>query len=147
MTEGRRPYEDLIQDVGAALGAEPVVAAAYMYGSAARGTATPISDVDVAVLPEETVPASERAELVRRLIDLLERRHPGRRFEIRLLDELPIAIRGRVVSEGVRVCDRNPARRVEAEVRARMEYHDFLPFERLGTREGLRGLRERLTGG
>lgn len=138
----KQATDRLIGAVQEALAEDPHVAAAYLYGSAARGAATPISDVDVAVLPEQGLTDNARGELVRKLITSLERRSPGRRFDVRLLDELPVAIRGRIVTEGVCVYDRNPARRVEAEVKARMEYHDFLPFERLGTREGLRALRE-----
>ena len=55
---------------------------------------------------------------------------------------LPVSVRGRAVTEGRRVLDPGPPQRVEAEVRARMEYHDFPVFEREGTREGLRGLRD-----
>ena len=126
------------------LAADPEVAAAYLYGSVVRGTVTPLSDVDIAVLPESTVSEADRGALVRRLITRFERLHLGVRFEVRCLDELPIAVRGRVLHEGVRIANRNPALRVEAEVRGRMEYHDFLPFERRFVREGLDGLRRKL---
>ncbi|MEE9230186.1 MAG: nucleotidyltransferase domain-containing protein [Acidobacteriota bacterium] len=45
--------DDMVRAVRAALETETAVTAAYVYGSAARGTSTPISDVDVAVLPSE----------------------------------------------------------------------------------------------
>ena len=48
----------------------------------------------------EKRPERERGELVRRLLVELGRAMPGATFEIRLLDELPIAIAGRVVTEG-----------------------------------------------
>ncbi|MFQ5889921.1 MAG: nucleotidyltransferase domain-containing protein [Gemmatimonadota bacterium] len=142
-TEPARGIDELSRAIADALSGHREVAAAYLYGSAARGGATPISDVDVAVLPEEHVPDGRRGELIRELITLLERGCSGLRVEVRLFDELPVAVRGRVVSEGSRVLDRNPARRVAEEVRARMEYHDFLPFERAGTWEALRALRQR----
>ena len=137
----------LLEPIAEALGTMPEVAAAYVYGSVARETATPLSDVDVAVLTDPAVEGTRRGDLTRKLTTLLERRCPGFRFEVRLFDELPVALRGRVVSEGIRVVDRNSDLRVRAEVRARMEYFDFLEFERAGAQMGLEGLREKLSGG
>ena len=137
----------LLEPIAEALETMPEVAAAYVFGSVARGTATRLSDVDVCVLTGPTVESAARGALNRRLITLLERRCPGFRFEVRFLDELPVALRGRVVSEGIRVVDRNSDLRVRAEVRARMDYFDFLVFERAGAQMGLEGLREKLSGG
>lgn len=145
---GAAPFRDIFTaPIAQALETVPEVIAAYVYGSVARGNATSLSDVDVAVLVSDGLPSEHRAELIRRLITLLERSVPGRRFEVRLFDELPVSIRGRVVSEGVRVVDRNREIRVRAEVRTRMEYFDFLVFERIGAKAGLKGLREVLGSG
>ena len=89
----------------------------------------------------------ERAALQRRLVLALGRRVPGRRVDVRLFDELPVAVRGRVVSEGVRVLEADAVRRVREEVRARMEYHDFMVFERAALAPGLRALRRKAGGG
>jgi len=138
---------NLIEPIAEALGTMPEVAAAYVYGSVARDTATPLSDVDVAVLTGPSVAGATRGDLARKLTTLLERRCPGFRFEVRFFDELPVALRGRVVGEGIRVVDRDSDMRVRAEVRARMEYFDFLEFERAGAQMGLEGLREKLRSG
>ncbi len=137
----------LVGSVAQALETVPEVMAAYVYGSVARGTATSLSDVDVAVLLGDCVASDRRGGLIRRLTTLLERNCPGRRFEVRLFDELPVAIRGRIVGEGVRVVDRNREIRLRAEVRTRMDYFDFLVFERIGAKAGLKGLREVLGSG
>ena len=137
----------LLEPIAEALETRPEVAAAYVYGSVARDTATPLSDVDVAVLTSPSVESAKRGDLNRKLTTLLERRCPGYRFEVRFFDELPVALRGRVVGEGLRVVDRNSNLRVHAEVRARMDYFDFLVFERAGAQMGLEGLREKLSGG
>jgi len=134
--------DQLLDRVEAALARATDLAAVYVFGSAARGSATPISDIDVAVLPVADLKSERRGGLLRALTTDLERALPGRRVQVSFLDELPIAVRGRVVTEGILVIDRDPPRRVAAEVKARMLYHDFLPFERQGTREGLRALRE-----
>ncbi len=140
-------HTDACSVVSSVLEGRPEVSAAYVYGSAAVGRATPLSDVDVAVLLDPAVREEDRGALLRELTVALERANPGSRFDVRIFDELPVSIRGRVVSEGRRLLDSDPVRRVEAEVRARMEYHDFQIFERQGAREGLRGLRESLRNG
>jgi len=126
------------------LSGEAAVAAAYLYGSVARGVATSQSDVDVAVVLERELDMRARGAALRRLNMLLRRAVQGAEFDVRCLGELPVAVAGRVVTEGTLIFERDPALRVAAEVRARMLYHDFLPFEQRGTAEGLAGLRERL---
>ena len=133
---------ELIRTISDVLDDRPELAAAYLYGSAAAGRATPLSDIDVAVVVAVDLLEERRAALLRELVTALGRAYPGAVFDVRFLDELPVGVRGRAVTEGRRVLDRDPRRRVEAEVRARMDYHDFLVFEREGTGEGLRGLRE-----
>ena len=132
---------DVLQD---ALDDEERVAAVYVYGSVARGEHTALSDVDVAIVAKTEMGSSERGDLLRRITLKLGRLVPGRTFDVRLLDELPTAVRGRVVSEGTLLAEKDPVARVRAEVATRLAYHDFQHFEREGTREGLAGLRRRL---
>jgi predicted nucleotidyltransferase len=138
---GLEELQDSIVDV---LSEESAVAAAYLYGSTRRESTTPQSDVDLALVLDNRLDAHERGTVLRRVTMLLSRACPGSTFDARCLDELPAAIAGRVVTEGLRVFERDPVRRVAAEVRARMLYHDFLPFERLGESEGFEGLRRQL---
>jgi predicted nucleotidyltransferase len=129
------------------LAREPLVAAAYLYGSLARDQATPVSDVDVAVLPRTGLPADQRDRLLRRLLVTLGRCLGGATLDVRFLDELPIAISGRALAEGRLLVDADPGTRVRSEVAIRMRYHDFLPFERSCVREGMAGLLRRLAHG
>lgn len=145
----RRPpnREELIQTVQQALARHPEVQVAYLYGSAARGTATPLSDVDVAVLPPADVGEQARGSLHRRLLASLGTALPGLAVDVRLFDDLPLAVRGRVLRDGRRIVDRDPVRRVRMEVRTLMEYHDFLHFERTGAAQWATAVRERSAGG
>ena len=59
--------DDLRATIADVLSADPTVAAAYVYGSVARGAVTPLGDVDVAVLPVAALPATERDTLIRQL--------------------------------------------------------------------------------
>jgi predicted nucleotidyltransferase len=138
-TEGA--LEELIRE---ALLDEKRIAAAYLYGSVARGEATALSDVDLALVVTDGMEEKERSHLVRDVLVELGRRLSGRKLEVRLLDELPTAVRGRAIADGRLVFERDPAARVRAEVEARMAFHDFQYFERYGTELGLKGLRRRL---
>jgi len=102
------------------------LAAAYLYGSVARGTARADSDVDLAVLPMlpstgtlESLQLDLEGELERRL------RKP---VQIVVLDTAPLDLVHRILLEGILVHERDRSRRIDFEVRARNEYFDMLPI-------------------
>ncbi len=99
------------------------VVAAYLFGSTARGTAGPRSDVDVGVLFEKDPPHTIdgagfdiEAELERRL---------KRPVQIIVLNWAPPDLVHRVLRDGRRVVDASPSRRIAFEVRSRSEYFDL----------------------
>jgi predicted nucleotidyltransferase len=107
---------DVRQKLGAALADRPEVAAAYLFGSAARGDASGLSDTDVGVLL-----ADGPGNLLRyraRLIEDLSRALEGGPVDVVLLDEVPPAVAARAVREGQLVLCRDDVRRVRFEVRA-----------------------------
>lgn len=126
----------------------PGLAAVYLYGSGARRERTLLSDVDLAVLFAEDASEEMRWEelpafgsaVARALLEVR-----GERVDVDVhdLEALPLAVQGRVLTEGTLVCSRNEERRVRFEERTRRRYFDFLPFERTDTAEGLRALKER----
>lgn len=110
------------------------IAAAWLFGSVARGTNRPDSDVDVGVLFREDPPltlASYRfdleADLERRL-----------RFPVQLvvLNRAPSDLVFRVLRDGKLLVNHDPSRRVRFEVRAMKEYWDMEPQRRLYRRQG-----------
>jgi len=141
MVQLQEPLASLIRE---ALHDDERVGAVYVYGSLARGESTALSDVDLAVVQKGEPGLTERGELLRSLALKLGRLAPNRNFDVRLLDELPTAVRGRAVCEGTLLLENDAVTRLRAEVTARLDYHDFQRFEREGTREGLAGLRRRL---
>lgn len=78
---------------------------------------------------------------------LTKEEHGGREVDVHDLAGLPLAVRGRVLTEGVLVLSTDEDRRVRFEELTRRRYFDFLPFQERDTEEGLRGLRERIDGG
>lgn len=102
--------------------------AAYLYGSVARGTAGPSSDVDVALLfrterPRtlEGLPLALEAQLERAL---------AAPVQTVVLNEAPVDLVHRVLRDGLVILDRDRSARIRFEVRARNEYFDLLPVLR-----------------
>jgi predicted nucleotidyltransferase len=114
---------------------EPV-AFAYLFGSHARASATPRSDIDVAV---HLTPGTETDtfELRLRLAACLEREAGLGPIEVVVLDEAPLALAGRIRREGRLIHSADEVQRVRWEsVTARM-YHDFHIREERSARERL----------
>ena len=101
------------------------VVAAWVFGSVARGSARPGSDVDVAVLRGK--PASGTlADLPAELALYLERA-VGREVDLVVIDDANVELVHRVLRDGVLVLDRDRPRRIAFEVRKRHECFDLAP--------------------
>lgn len=105
---------------------EPGVYAAYLFGSVARGEATPNSDVDVGILLDGGVPTT-LAELPTRLAEDLSALL-GRTVDLVVLDGASPDLIHRVLRDGHLLLDRNRSRRIAFEVKARNEYFDLKPY-------------------
>ncbi len=104
----------------------PEIAVAYLFGSTARGTARPESDVDLAVLPGD--PATGTLEALHLDLEDAIERHLGRTVQVVVLHLAPVDLVHRVLRDGVLVCERDRSKRIAFEVRARNEYFDLLPI-------------------
>ncbi len=100
---------------------------AYLYGSYARGTAGPLSDVDVAVLLEGAPDARERfqarLDVTGAGMEILERDD----VDVAVLNEAPLALAFRVIYDGVLLHARSRAARRDYVARITIEYLDFQP--------------------
>lgn len=99
------------------------VAAAYLFGSRADGTATSHSDHDVAVLFDASEPALDAT--VRLAADLAA--ELGTAVDVIDLDRAGLELRGRVAEQGRRLFAADEARRVRFEVDARLRWIEFRP--------------------
>lgn len=122
-----------------AFAGEPV-AFAYLFGSHAGGTATPRSDVDVAV---HLVPgtADDTLRLRLRLAAAIEEQADVGPVEVVILDEAPIAIAGRVREQGRLIHSTDDALRVRYESLVSRSYHDFKIHEERSADERLARLK------
>lgn len=106
----------------------PEIAAAYLFGSVARGTSQPGSDVDVGILYSEEPPRTLSGlglDLEGDLEKLL--RLP---VQVVVLNRAPVDLVIRVLRDGKLLFEGNASRRVRFEVRSRMEFWDLEPFLR-----------------
>jgi len=105
------------------------VVAVYLYGSRARGTSRPGSDLDLAVLLQHAPPATLTSP-ARDVEDAVERsfRIPTQAV---VLNTAPADLVHRVLRDGVLLLDRDRATRIRFEVQARNEYFDLAPLRRL----------------
>jgi predicted nucleotidyltransferase len=111
---------------------EPMVVAAWVYGSAARGE--PAADLDVAVLLHGGALGHARLEAL--AAKLQQRGAPhGPEIDLRPLDGAAPRFRVTVLREGRRIFDRDPALRWSYEARFMSEWVDFRPtWERMRRR-------------
>lgn len=119
-------YEKLILTSPAIFNLEPVQFA-YLYGSHAKGSTHPFSDVDIAIYSElKDINAIYRLEMN---LSLAIDTHLGHRVstDVRSLNLLPIAVVGEVVTYGRLIYSKDEAARVDFEVCARKRYFDFKP--------------------
>jgi uncharacterized protein len=103
----------------------PGVAAVYLFGSLARGTARAESDADVGVLFDTPPAAQLMAQPFSDEATLSERL--GRRVQIIVMNRAPVDLVHRILRDGTLVLEPNKSRRIAFEVRARNEYFDLLP--------------------
>jgi predicted nucleotidyltransferase len=101
------------------------LAAVYLFGSVARGTARVQSDVDVGVLFQDE-PESVLTSSTMRLEGELER-VLGRRCQVVAMNTAPVDLAIRVLRAGVLLLDRDRSARIRFEVRTRNEYFDLEP--------------------
>jgi predicted nucleotidyltransferase len=109
-----------------ALEAEPDIAFALLFGSAARGTEHRHSDLDVAIGLRRGAVRDARA--VGGLAARLESA-AGRRVDIVLMDEAPIGLAYRIFRDGRILVERDHEALVARKARAILDYLDFKPVE------------------
>lgn len=107
----------------------PVVAA-YVYGSAARGTMLATSDLDLALVLEDTLPPYDRLKLELAIQADVEDALGFMPVDVRAINEAPLMVRGAGVQTGLRVYESDHDRRVTFEVATRMRYFDYAPGAR-----------------
>jgi predicted nucleotidyltransferase len=105
----------------------PEVVAAYLYGSYAAGTMTPLSDVDIALLlNSDSMPQTRKKLDIELTIESeLIRKLPGMNIEARIINKSPLLIQGKVITEGILIYHKDIEKVVQFEEKIIIRYLDF----------------------
>lgn len=118
---------DPVAELTAALASTPAVAAAWVFGSVARGDARSDSDLDVAVLlRDRTADGLTHRRVLSDLAARLEQAS-GRPVDLVVLGLRDPILAERVLREGRLVCDADPDRRLDFTTDALSRYLDWAP--------------------
>lgn len=116
-----------IQEILGALDARrDVLACAYVFGSAARGDAGPLSDLDLGVLFGPTVDSDKRVEFAAGIVSDLQH-IDGPRVDLTILNDAPPSVAHRIICSGRLLLSVDERERVTFETRAIREYLDLEP--------------------
>ena len=110
------------EDLAKIFGHDERIIVAYMFGSKARGSHTPESDIDIAVLLSE---APE--EMLEYYLDLADRisKAFAESVDLVILNSAPPVLKHQVIKHGKLLYSRELTGRVEFESKAEKEYLDF----------------------
>jgi predicted nucleotidyltransferase len=100
---------------------------AYLYGSYAKGLSHPFSDLDVGIYVEglDTKACLNLELLLSLSID--EKLGHVVQSEVRVLNHLPLVVKGRIMAGAELIYSRDEDKRIEFETQVRKAYFDFLP--------------------
>ncbi len=107
----------------------PVVAA-YVYGSVARGTVLPTSDVDIALVLHQSLPPYERFKLELAIEAEVEDATGLSPIDVRVINDAPILVQGRIIRDGILVYEGDRQQRIIWQVQTYQQFLDFEPFAR-----------------
>jgi predicted nucleotidyltransferase len=100
---------------------------AYLYGSYAKGLSHRFSDLDVGIFVEDM---DRKACLdLELMLSLRIDENLGHvvQSEVRVLNNLPLVVQGRILADGELIYSRDEINRIEFETQVRKAYFDFLP--------------------
>jgi len=101
---------------------------AYLYGSYAIDQAHPFSDLDIGIYVPR-LSQREKLDLEMTLaLELDKKLEKGPTSDVRILNSLPLAVAGKVITEGLLIYCRDDEARIDYETIIRSAYFDFLPF-------------------
>jgi len=105
---------------------EPEIIAVYLYGSFAKSASTPLSDIDIAILTNKEFNNSTLwLDYALALEQKISEQIAGEKIEVRILNNAPIIIQGKIITEGKLLISNNDKKIRDFEENAIMHYLDF----------------------
>ena len=103
---------------------------AYLYGSYATEYEHPFSDLDICIHIDNIPPRGKLRLQMAIALRIDEVLGVGIDSDVRILDDLPLIIKGQIVTEGLLIYSINDDLRANVELFIRRAYFDFLPVTR-----------------
>jgi len=119
-----------LRQIGGELFEKTPVLFAYFYGSYAKKLPHPFSDLDVGIFVEGLDAGAcldLELSLSLRIDEILGHVVQS---EVRVLNHLPLAVKGTILADSELIYSKDEAKRVEFETQVRKAYFDFLPVIR-----------------
>lgn len=106
------------------------VAFAYLYGSYANGLEHSFSDIDICIYTDN-ISADKKLSLQMAIsLEIDEKLQVGKSSEVRIMNDLPLVIKGQIFTQGILIYSKNDDLRSDVESFTRRTYFDFLPVIR-----------------
>lgn len=116
----------ITQSIINCLETEQRIQAAYLYGSVADGTNTPLSDIDIGILMNElAVDSIKKLDYELYIEAKLSGAIPGNKFDVRIINDAPILIKGKIITEGKLLLETNREKVRDFEEHVIIRYLDF----------------------
>jgi len=122
------------------------VSALYIFGSAGKGKTTGESDIDIAVLIDESKLKKKNFELLKRKYYAASPAFSMRPVDIVILNTAPPFLKYQILKTGRILFDRSRKLRVRFTERAITEYLDYKPIEDIYLKAVARRFREKRIG-
>ena len=116
------------------------IVAAYLFGSLASGTVTPLSDIDIAVLFRKDLTPDIMESLENDLYFKLSKRFHTDEIDLIILNTAPLSIRYGVLRQKQLLFYQEKLKVVDFETETISDYLDFKPYREEMDREFLLGL-------
>lgn len=107
------------------LATDPRVRIIYAFGSAANGSAGPLSDVDLAVLLDSPPDLEAESDLRARVAEVVPH------VDLVILNQAPSALRYEILTGGRCLLARSPREQAEFEITSLSRFLDFQPMRRV----------------
>jgi uncharacterized protein len=128
--------------VARVVGAYEPIAAAYVFGSCARGEATKNSDLDIGiVLRRRGESALDHHRTLADIASRLERLSPSGKVDVMVLESQGPVFQHRVLRDGRLVYEADRERRIDFESDAHVRYFDWAPTYAIAQKAHRAGIR------
>ena len=114
------------------------VETAYVFGSIAKGTSGPLSDIDIAVLLKESLTRRQRYERKLLLINEISSALRTDNFNLVIMNGSPLLLNYNIIRDGKLLKSENESRRVLYETSIMSRYLDRKYYEDMHVREGMK---------